>query len=558
MTTASDLLPEQVTRHARDRPGATAFIELRYRGTEYDPTTLTYAELDQYARHYARILRDISAPGDRVAIMCPHGSTYPIAFLACLYAERIAVPLFPMTRPNDSERLESVLADARPTVALIGAGDHRTASACDRIHTVAVEFPATGHPATNPESPTVSQVRAENTAYLQYTSGSTRTPTGVEVTHANLAAALKQLRTALPPTRSAPIVSWLPFFHDMGLVFGLSLPLYSGVPAVTMAPTEFVKRPARWLRACADYRAGATATPNFGLSLAISQTTPAERANLDLSALQVILNGAEPVRADTLTEFTATYRANGFRHQAHTPGFGLAEATLPVTIAAHDEEPVIRLFDRAALGAGRAVVVDDPSGVRLVGCGTPVGQRIAIADPDRGIASGPGEVGEVWVAGPNVCGGYFESPWSSARTFDNTLPGTGERWLRTGDLGFRYDGQLFIAGRRKDLIVVDGRNHHAADIEATVADCAPELRTGRIAAFGHDDGAGERLVLVAEISAPGIIAAEVSRRIGVAVAAVHDIAPMDIVLTARDRLPLTSSGKLRRSACRDRYAAGTL
>ncbi|MFE3441609.1 fatty acyl-AMP ligase [Nocardia sp. NPDC059180] len=558
MTARSDLLHERVARHASDRPESTAFVELRYRGTECHPVATSYADLDRGARKYAQTLSEISAPGDRIAIMCPHGSTYPIAFLACLYAERIAVPLFPMARRNDSERLEAILADARPSATLVGAGNRGTAVTAGHVPTVAVDFPVAANPIVAPDYPqALAQVHAEKTAYLQYTSGSTRSPAGVEVSHANLTAALEQLRTALPATTQAPIVSWLPFFHDMGLVFGLSLPLYSGVPAVTMAPGEFVKRPARWLRACADYRAAATATPNFGLSLAVSQTDPGERAHLDLSDLQVILNGAEPVRAETLAEFTETYTASGFRHRAHTPGFGLAEATLPVTIAAQDEEPVTQLFDRAALAAGRAVAgSDERSGVRLVGCGMPTGQRIAIVDPDRGVELDPGGVGEIWVAGPNICRGYFDKPALSAQTFDHTLPGTTESWLSTGDLGFGYDGQLYIAGRRKDLIVVDGRNHYPADIEQTVADCAPELRTGRIAAFGHDDGVGERLVLVAELSAPGA-AAEVSKRIRTAVTSAHDIAPVDIVLTERDRLPLTSSGKLRRSACRDRYAAGS-
>lgn len=583
-----DLLHERVARHARERPGATAFIELRYRGTSCHPVPISFAELFDGARHYARILLDISASGDRVAILCPHESSYPIAFLACLYAGRVAVPLFPSSRPSDQERIDAVLADARPALALIGAGDHRTAVAVETVPTLEIgSGPIDGTPGgahgvdqvsveggrprgqargrdprsryRRPPSPEFPQIRAEETAYLQYTSGSTRTPAGVEITHANLAAALDQLQNALPATTQAPIVSWLPFFHDMGLVFGLALPLHSGVPAVTMAPGEFAKRPARWLRACADYRAGATASPNFGLSLAVSHASPEERAGLDLSGLQTILNGAEPIRAATLTEFTETYAAHGFRRRAHTPGFGLAEATLPVTIAAHDAEPVTQVFDRAALGAGHAVLgSDERDGMRLVGCGVPVGQQVTIVDPDSGVELGPGVVGEIWVAGPNVCGGYFENPAESARTFGHTLPGSDAAWLRTGDLGFRFDGQLYLAGRRKDLIVVDGRNHYPADIEATVAACAPELRAGRIAAFGHDDGVRERLVLAAELSTPGIEAVEVSRRIRAAVTAFHDIAPMDVVLTARGRLPLTSSGKIRRAACRERYAAGTL
>ncbi|MBF6321016.1 fatty acyl-AMP ligase [Nocardia cyriacigeorgica] len=554
MTAPYDLLHERVGSHARDQPNADAFIVLTYRGTERSATALSYSALHRVALEYARLLLGMSAPGDRVVIMCPHGPAYAVAFLACLNSGRIAVPLFPVARPVDTERAAAIIAHARPTVALTAPGDSRTAATIGDIRAVAIDPLA--DPPTGARPPHIDPA---STAYLQYTSGSTRTPAGVDVTHANLAAALRQLRSALPATTVAPIVSWLPFFHDMGLIFGLSLPLYSGMPAVTMAPEEFAKRPARWLRACSDYRAGATATPNFGLALAVSHTSAQEREGLDLSALRVVLNGAEPIRAPTLTAFTDTYAAHGFRHRAHTPGYGLAEATLPVTIADQDAEPTTQVFDRRALGAGRVVVTgDDRAGTRLVGCGVPVGQRVAIVDPDHGTEVEPGRVGEIWVAGPNVGAGYFDNPAVSAATFDQPLSSTTGGWLRTGDLGFRHEGQLYIAGRRKDLIVVDGRNHYPADIEATAAACAPELRPGRIAAFGHDDGSSEQLVLVAETRTTGVRDTQIHHRIRAAVAAVHGIVPREIVLTACGRLPLTSSGKIRRSACRDRYAAGTL
>ncbi|MBF6342831.1 fatty acyl-AMP ligase [Nocardia cyriacigeorgica] len=554
MTAPYDLLHERVGSHARDQPNAHAFVALAYRGTERSATALRYSALHRAALEYARLLLGMSAPGDRVAIMCPHGPTYAVAFLACLNSGRIAVPLFPVVRPVDTERVAAIIAHARPTVACTAPGDSRTAAAIGDIRAVAIDVLTDAPTGRRPP-----RIDPASTAYLQYTSGSTRTPAGVEITHANLAAALRQLQSALPATTAAPIVSWLPFFHDMGLVFGLSLPLFSGMPAVTMAPGEFAKRPARWMRACSDYRAGATASPNFGLALAVSQTEAEERDGLDLSALRVVLNGAEPIRAATLTEFTDTYAAHGFRHQAHTPGYGLAEATLPVTIADQDAEPATQVFDREALGAGRVVVTDDDrSGTRLVGCGVPVGQRVAIVDPDHGTEVEPGRVGEIWVAGPNVGAGYFDNPAVSAATFDQPLPATTGGWLRTGDLGFRQEGQLYIAGRRKDVIVIDGRNHYPADIEATVADCAPELRPGRIAVFGHDDGSSEQLVLVAETRTTGVRDTQIHHRIRTAVAAVHGIVPREIVLTARGRLPLTSSGKIRRSACRDRYVAGTL
>ncbi len=416
------------------------------------------------------------------------------------------------------------------------------------------------------DAPVVDPVCSE-LAYLQYTSGSTKSPAGVRVTHANLAAALAQLRDALSSVRDRPIVTWLPFFHDMGLILGLALPLWLGVHGVTLAPAEFVKRPIRWLRAIADYGAGITGCPNFALTLAVSGTTPQERTGLDLSGLDVLLNGSEPVRADALEEFTRTFAPYGFRHHAHTPGFGLAEATLTVTVCDAREEPVWHHFDRAALAEGRAVAFPDDaresrSGTQLVGCGAPAGQAVCVVDPVTGVVLPPGHVGEIWVAGNNVCDGYFGRPDATEETFGATLPGADVRWLRTGDLGFQHEGQLYIAGRRKDVIVVDGRNHYPTDIETTVEACSADIRPGHVTAFGHDDGRREDLVVVAEVVTIGAAEpAELSalaRRIRSAVASTHEVMPGAVMLVEPGRIPKTSSGKLRRGECRARYVAGHL
>ncbi|WP_454195404.1 fatty acyl-AMP ligase [Nocardia sp. Marseille-Q1738] len=416
------------------------------------------------------------------------------------------------------------------------------------------------------DSPVVAPVRGE-LAYLQYTSGSTKSPTGVRVTHENLAAALAQLQDALSAARDRPIVTWLPFFHDMGLILGLALPLWLGVHGVTLAPAEFVKRPIRWLRAIADYRAGITGCPNFALTLAVSGTTPQERTGLDLSGLDILLNGSEPVRADALEEFTRTFAPYGFRHHAHTPGFGLAEATLTVTVCDSREEPVWHHFERAALAEGRAVALphdarESRNGTPLVGCGAPAGQAVRVVDPATGAALPPGRVGEIWVAGNNVCDGYFGRPDASEETFGATLAQDDVRWLRTGDLGFQHEGQLYIAGRRKDVIVVDGRNHYPTDIETTVEACSPDIRPGHVTAFGHDDGRREDLVVVAELVTIGAAEpAELSalaRRIRSAVASTHEVMPGAVMLVEPGRIPKTSSGKLRRGECRARYVAGQL
>ncbi|WP_405178850.1 fatty acyl-AMP ligase [Nocardia sp. NBC_01377] len=563
MTTA-DTLATRVARWARTRPDDPAFTELRYRGTECAPVTVSYARLHGAAALSAQLLRRESAPGDRVAILCGHGLDYVVAFLACLYSGRIAVPLFPVTGSRNTARLDDVLADAKPTVGLVSATDTVTCPALGAAAGRLVRVPSAIATSTELSDPTIDP--PADIAYLQYTSGSTKTPAGVRITHANLSAAMDQLRDAVPATRHKPIVSWLPFFHDMGLVLALALPLYSGVHGVTLAPLDFVKRPIRWLRACHEYRAGTTGSPNFGLSLAISGTSERERAGLDLSELDVLVNGAEPVRAEVLSEFTRTFAEYGFRHRAHAPGYGLAEATLSVSIVDQNREPVAPRFDRAALAEGRAEpqAGDAPpeSGLTLVGCGAPVGQRVAIVEPLSRVERDDGEIGEIWVSGANVGAGYHGKPEATADVFGATLVGGTERSLRTGDLGFRHDGQLYIVGRLKDLIVVDGRNHYPSDIEATAGAAAPEVRTGHITAFGHDDGDREDLVIVAELNTaelpPSTDPVAVARRIRTTVAAVHEVMAGTVLLVEPGRIPKTSSGKIRRGDCRALFGAGRL
>ncbi|WP_084505227.1 fatty acyl-AMP ligase [Nocardia harenae] len=525
----TESLVDRLARWARERPDAPAYTALGYPapgsrdGTDYIPHTLTYAELSAAVAGLARDIRARTAPGARIALLTGHGHGYVLAFLACLAADRLAVPLFPVGR--HPERLTGIFADATPQLTLIDPGDEISAQFAGSV--LAIEPNRT---ADSPELP-----KGKAPAYLQYTSGSTGAPTGIRVESANLTAALEQLRAVIPAARHKPIVGWLPFFHDMGLVLTLALPIWSGVHGITLAPVDFVKRPIRWLRACSDFGAGTTGAPDFALALTTATTTKRQVTELNLTSLDAILNGAEPIRAATLRAFTETFTPAGFRHRAHAPGYGLAEATLTVTLTPQDREPTFLDLDRAALSTGYARPASTEPAVTLVGCGPPAGQRIRIVDPENGRPLTANQVGEIQVSGPNVC-----AP-------------DAENWLHTGDLGFEHHGELYIVGRAKDLVVLDGRNHHPADLEQTAATAAPNIRL--VAAFGHDDGHRESLVIVAETPSVDI---ETTTRIRSAITRVHEVVPRTVLLVPPGEIPRTSSGKIRRGECRKRFAAGEL
>ncbi|WP_018654581.1 fatty acyl-AMP ligase [Actinomadura flavalba] len=556
-------LTARLTEWARRYPDERAYTFVDHAadpaGVEHH---LTWGDLDRRARALAARLRRTAVPGDRAALLMPQSLDYLVAFFGCLYARIIAVPLFGPDLPGHGDRLLSVYRDAAPTTVLTTAASRDAVASFLTDGTldqpkevVTVDDPAlTGPWDDEPVGP-------GDVAYLQYTSGSTRTPAGVVITHGNLTVNAEQLHAAGRGTpRTSSGVSWLPLFHDMGLVFTAALPLVHANPCVFMDPVAFIMRPVRWLELLGRERDVYTAGPNFAYEYLTSTVTDEEKAGLDLSGVRMLLNGAEPIRPSTLTGFREAFAGCGLRAEAQSPAYGLAEATVYVLACSPDRTPVTASFDRDALAAG---VARPGTGSALVSCGVPFGQHVAIVDDGRILPDG--HVGELWVHGANVAAGYWGRARATQETFGAALtdppPGLpAGPWLRTGDLGFRHDGEYYVTGRSKDLLIVDGRNHYPQDVEHTAATAHPGVRAGYVAAFAGTDG--DAPVVVAErnrrVPVRLLDRAEVAAAVRAAVQRDHGLAVRDFLLIEPGALPRTSSGKLSRTACRDAYRAGRL
>ncbi|MGW6908291.1 fatty acyl-AMP ligase [Streptomyces sp. NPDC054940] len=560
-------LPEYVRHWAETTPDrrALTFVDHPAPHSRGVHRTLTWRRLDLRMRAVAARLAAEAEPGARVALLCPQGADYVTAFLGALAAGLVAVPLYPPGQPGQGDRLSAVLADACPAVIVTtGHALAEVRELCEgRDVTVVAGDQVPDAAAGDGRSPTPD---AEAVAYLQYTSGSTRTPAGVEITHANVVANARQALVAYGAhTHPVTCVGWLPLYHDMGLVLSVAAPVVRGLLSVLMDPVAFLHEPVRWLRLLAAHPRALSAAPNFAYDYCASAVTEAQKAGLRLDGIFALLNGSEPVRAGTADRFHAAFAAQGLVPETHCPSYGLAEATVFVSAARPGEALHRFALDRDALSIGKALPArpDDPRAVLLTGCGTPAGQRVRIADPVSRVALAEGEVGEIWVQGPNVGRGYRNQEEQSLCVFGAVLAdaATGPgKWLRTGDLGTVLDGQLIVTGRLKDLIVVDGRNHYPQDVEATVQDAHPAVRRDRLAAFGVPGGSGERVVVVAErvrtvpladIDVPALV-----RTVRSAVSAQHGLRLADVVLVPAGTVPRTSSGKVSRALTRERYLAG--
>ncbi|MEA2563442.1 MAG: hypothetical protein QOH06_4946 [Acidobacteriota bacterium] len=514
---------------AAESPDREAYVFLA--DGELEAERLTWGELDVRARAVAWALSQSVPPGERVLLLYPPGLDFVAAFFGCLYAGVVAVPAYP-PRLNDrsQSRLRAIAADATPKAALT------TKSIAERVP----ELPGVRWIATdglNGTAPELADPDPDAVAFLQYTSGSTSTPKGVMVTHANLVHNERMIGQAFAMDEDSVVVGWLPLYHDMGLIGNVLQPLHAGARCVLMSPVAFLQRPRRWLEAIHRYRGTTSGGPNFAYELCVRKIPPAEREGLDLSSWRVAFNGAEPVRAHTLEAFAQAFAPCGFRASSFYPCYGLAEATLFVTGGAPRVE-------EGRVSSGHMWDA----------------QQIAIVNPDTREELPRGSEGEVWIAGPSVAAGYWGNPEATERDFRARLSSGGGPFLRTGDLGILSSGgELFVTGRIKDLIILRGRNHYPQDIELTAQRSHPDLRPDSGAAFAVEIEGEERLVVVQEVERrrrDGLeeLAAAVRR----AVAEEHEVQPYEVVLVRTGMVPKTSSGKVQRHACRAQYLAGEL
>ena len=565
-----DVLRERARGGASDR----AFTFLTDGETE--SVALTYGELDAKARSIAVALSSHGLiPGERALLLYPPGVEFIAAFFGCLYAGIIAVPAYP---PQPSQlartlpRLLSILADADVAIVLCDATVSRAGKGMSAHAPALVNVPWLSTDrlgTTHADEWKASRVSPDHLAFLQYTSGSTASPRGVMVSHANLLHNLAYARHQGDNGPGTVSVSWLPVIHDMGLIEGVLQPIFAGYPAYLMAPASFLQRPMRWLRAITRYRATNSGAPNFAYDLCVRKVSDEQLDELDLSSWRIAYNGAEPIRRDTLDAFHARFRRVGFRWKAFFPVYGLAESTLLVSTGDRDYEPVVRDVDAGHLATGHVIAATVAAARKSLvssgphGCGT----RVLIVDPMTTTPCADGEIGEIWVSSPSVARGYWRRDIESEATFRARLAdGTGP-FLRTGDLGAMIDGELFVTGRAKDVIVIRGYKYYPQDIELTAERQHPAIRGGCSVAFALDSGDGESVGLAIELDPRQLSVdqegrerafGEIMDTVRAAVATEHGVNLSLVAIVPVGGVPKTSSGKLRRSVCRDALIDGSL
>ncbi|MBE9001845.1 amino acid adenylation domain-containing protein [Nostoc sp. LEGE 12447] len=537
---------------------------------ETESDRLTYQELDRCSRAIASQLQSLGLSGERALLLYPPGLEYLAAFFGCLYADVVAVPAYPPRNQRNTPRILAILEDAQAAIILTTSGILSQVQSLfadkfdiDHIHWLATDNLTPGIE----EGWQKPLINTDTLAFLQYTSGSTGTPKGVMLSHGNLLHNAVVTRQYMEHSSSSKFVTWLPVYHDMGLIGGVLQPLYGGFPCIMMPPAAFLQRPYRWLEAISRYRGTTSGAPNFAYELCIEKITPEQRSTLDLSSWNVAFNGAEPIRQETLERFATTFAECGFRPEAFYPCYGMAEATLMVTGSVKNALVTTKTLQKTALESNHIIdaATNEENSIALVSCGQVVPQQhIVIANPETLTRCDPDEVGEIWVSGPSIGHGYWNRPEETEQTFHAYLQDTGVNgasgpFLRTGDLGFLHNGELFITGRAKDLIIIRGRNLYPQDIELTAERSHKTLRATSVAAFAVEVEKEERLVIIQELefrAKPNID--EVTAAIRQAITEEHEVQVYAVVLIKAGTIPKTSSGKIQRRATKVGFLAGTL
>ncbi|RKH00252.1 amino acid adenylation domain-containing protein, partial [Corallococcus sp. CA053C] len=565
-------LVDLLRMRAEQRPEVTAYRFLSTGDIDGDIEQWTYAELDHRVRSTAALLQQAGAQQERALLLYPPGLEFVSAFLACSAAGVVAVPTYPpdpMRIERTLPRLQAIARDSRARYVLTTAAIQEMGQ---ELLPQAPELAAAQWIVTDQPTEALSSVwrppdiTPDTLAFLQYTSGSTGQPKGVMISQRNVLHNQKLIAQGFGHygDPEVHVVGWLPLFHDMGLIGNVLQPLFLGNTCTLMSPIDFLMRPMRWLEAVSHFRGTTSGGPNFAYDLCARKAKPHEIERLDLRSWAVAFNGAEPIRKETLDRFTETFQPAGFRREAFYPCYGLAEATLLVTGVERGTPPLCKTV--SADGLERNTLVDasgdGDAGVILVGCGQgSAEQTLAIVPPGTRRACPDGTVGEIWVSGDSVARGYWDRPELSEQTFGATLEdGDGRTFLRTGDLGCVVDGQLFVTGRLKDLIILRGRNHYPQDIELTLERSHRAVRAGCCAAFSITVGGEERLAVAAEVDlrGDGVTTDALVEAIRRAVAEHHGVHAHAVVLLQAKSIPKTSSGKIQRHACRNGFLAGTL
>lgn len=528
--------------------------------------SLTFGQLDLQARAVAVLIGSMRARDDRVLLLYPPGLEYISSFMGCLYARAVAVPVPP---PRFNRKMERILMIAADSGARIVLTTRAILSRIESLWEKAPELRSLLWLATDDldlsqaDDWRVPEVDGATLAFLQYTSGSTATPRGVMVTHQNLLHNERLIQAAFKQTKESLILSWLPFYHDMGLIGGVLQPLYLGAKCILMSPYAFLQRPLGWLRAISDYKITTSGGPDFAYDLCVRKAAQEDCSTLDLSGWTAAFNGSEPIRPETISRFSETFKPFGFKRSSFYPCYGLAEATLLVSGGRRRSQPLVSTISDEALKGNRVVNVkpgSSDSHSLVTGGQIAAGQTVIIVDPESSTCCPADRVGEIWVSGPSVARGYYNRIEETRRTFQAYLADTGQGpFLRTGDLGFIKDGELFVTGRIKDLIIIRGQNYYPQDIEATLQNSSTALRKGCGAAFSIEVDGRQRLVIVQEVTGrrpqnPDAII-ELIRQ---AVSEEHQLPPYSICLIKEGSIPRTSSGKVRRRECRTEFLAGKL